>query len=193
MGQVDSGKFVEEFMGAAHTFRIKLNRDYALLIKAVASLEGIVRALHPEVDVVGIVRPTAEEVLATRYGPRKLLEEVASGISGVGGLLRQLPDQLDQVLHDVETGNLQVRAVTPSLDPVAPMIHQLGGRLVLGLFAASLTVSAALLHGLAPASRTAVVLCGVGAALSWIVLLLWHLLGRGRAVKLTPWIELFRR
>lgn len=193
---VDSSGFAEAFGSAANRFRIKLAPEYAILTKATATLEGIIRAYHPNVDLVAIARPVVERVVASRWSPTRLLADAMTGATGVGSLLRGLPAQLEQLLQDVETGNLQVRAVSPALDELPLRIHQLASRLSLTGFAAALSICAALL---VPAEATLdvrsglFVFCFVTAAAGWTTLLWWHVLGRGRPVRVGELMKLLRR
>jgi hypothetical protein len=115
--------------------------------------------------------------------------------SGLGASLRTLPGQLDQVLHDFETGNLMLRAVTPQLDTLPGVVHQTGSRLVLALFAAAMTLATAVVlpettgqpwHGLLAAT------CAALAAGAWTILFVWHFV-RGKPLKVTPLMRFFRR
>ncbi|MBC7171936.1 MAG: AarF/ABC1/UbiB kinase family protein, partial [Polyangiaceae bacterium] len=141
LGDVDSAGFAEDFARAAGRFRIKLASEYAIATKSFATIEGIVRNLYPDVDLVGIAQPYARQIVARRLEPERLVREVFGEVTGLGATLRTLPEQLDQVLHDFETGNIQVRALTPELDAMTTVVHQLGGRLVLGFFAMSMTLA----------------------------------------------------
>src|SRR5262249_36492545 len=75
-GEYDSAGFIEEFAKAAGKFRIKLAKDLAILIKAAATIEDIVRTLHPEVDLVGIGKPFLEQVVQRRLSPQRILQEM---------------------------------------------------------------------------------------------------------------------
>ena len=193
---VDTGGFAEAFGQAANRFRIKLAPAYAILTKATATLEGIIRTWHPHIDLVAIARPTVERIVADRWSPTRLLSDAMSGVTGVGSLLRGLPAQLEQLLADVESGNLQVHAVSPALEALPDRLQQLGGRLSLTAFAAALSICAAIL---VPAElqrdlRSALfLLCITLAVLGWTVLLWWTVLGRGRPLRLAPLLKLFRR
>jgi len=46
-GEYDSAGFIEDFSKAAGKHRVKLARDMAILGKAAATLEDIIRTLHP--------------------------------------------------------------------------------------------------------------------------------------------------
>jgi ubiquinone biosynthesis protein len=193
---VDSSGFAEAFATAANRFRIKLAPEYAILTKAAATLEGIIRTWHPQIDLVAIAQPVVERVMAARWSPARLLAEAMSGATGMGGLLRRLPTQLEQLMQDVESGNLQVRAVSPALDELPLRIHQFASRLSLTGFAAALSICAALL--LPPALHADLrgvlfVLCLVLATIGWTALLWWHVLGRGRPIQVGELLKLLRR
>jgi ubiquinone biosynthesis protein len=192
----DSAGFAEEFAKAAGKFRIKLAAEYSLLVKAGATIEGIVRHLHPGIDLPKIALPYAKQILAQRLDPRQLLEHFAGEASALGSTLRSLPGQLDQVLHDMETGNLQIRAMTPTLDALPGILYQVGGRLLLGMFSVSMTLATAVLVAQLNASTLQLALaaaCGLSAASSWTILFWWHFVGRDKPLRLTPLMRLFRR
>jgi ubiquinone biosynthesis protein len=196
IGDLDSSGFAEAFGQAANRFRIKLAPAYAILTKTAATLEGIVRTWHPHIDLAAIARPAVERIVALRWSPTRLLADAMSGATGVGSLLRALPTQLEQLLADVESGNLQVRAVSPGLDSLPDRLQQLASRLSLALFAASLSVCAALLlpERLAPDLRSGLfALCLALAASGWTALGWWSVLGRGRPLRLAPLLKLLRR
>ncbi len=197
LDEYDSGQFIQEFALAAQRFRIKLNSEYSVLTKAAGTLEGIVAALHPEVDITGIARLYAEPIIRARLTPQKLVEEAMSGVTGVGSLIRHLPSQLDQVLHDIETGNVQVRALTPGLTEVAPTLHQVASRLCMALFAASMSVCTALLLPDDPTRALGVpwlsLFCLTMAVSCWTILWWWHFVGMGKPVRVSPLIKFFKR
>jgi ubiquinone biosynthesis protein len=195
-GEYDSAGFIEAFARAAGKHRVKLARDMAILAKAAATLEDIIRTLHPDVDIIGIARPFLDEIVKQRLSPQRILGEMMSEATGVGSMLRTVPGQVDQLLHDFETGNLMVRAVTPELDQVPARLHALGGKISLAAFASATTIAAAIV---APGTTeslprlVATVLLALAATGGWTALLGWHWLGRGKPLRLTPLVKFFRR
>jgi ubiquinone biosynthesis protein len=196
LAELDSAAFAEEFAEAAQHFRIKLAPEYSILTKAATTIEGIVRHLHPEVDLGAIVRPYVRQMLAARYSPTALVSDFLGEANAVASMVRDLPPKLDQILHDVETGNVQVRAVTPALDDVPDVLHQLAGRLGLAAFAVSMTLAAAVLLAAEAMVVWRAILgiaCALAAAGAWTVLFWWHVVGRGKPLRLRPLIRMFRR
>jgi ubiquinone biosynthesis protein len=191
----DSRQFVQEFVSAAQKFRIKLATEYTLLVKVATTGEGLVRSLHPNADVIRLVRPWAEQVLKDRYNPQQMLQDALGGVTGVGSLIRLLPGQVDQVMHDIETGNLQVRAITPSLEHAVPTLHQLSKRLSLALFAAAMSITTAQLLSIQSDNlwlNLLSIFCLILTVLSWVLLWSLHLVGHGKA-RISPLVSLFKR
>ena len=195
-GEYDSAGFIAEFGKAAGRYRIKLATDMAILAKAAATLEDIIRTLHPEVDLVGIARPFLDDIVRQRLSPQRILGDMMSEASGLGSMLRTVPGQIDQLMHDFETGNIMVRAVTPELDRIPRHLHALGGRLSLAAFASATTIATAIAVPESTESRlrmvTAVVLA-LAAVASWTALFAWHWFGAGKPVRVTPLLRFFRR
>lgn len=194
--EVDSTGFAQEFAEAAQRFRIKLAPEYSILVKATTTVEGLVRSLHPDVDLVGIARPYVQQALARRLAPGALLQNLAGEATELAALVARLPAQLDQVLHDVETGNLQIRAVTPALDEVPALLHQMSGRIGLTAFAFAMTLSTAVVVAGADTGWVRVALavaCGLAAAGAWTLLFWWHVVGRGKPLRVAPLLRFFRR
>jgi len=195
-GEYDSAGFIEAFGKAAGKHRIKLARDMAVLAKAAATLEDIIRTLHPDVDLVGIARPFLDDIVKRRLSPQRILGEFMSEASGIGSMLRTVPGQVDQLLHDFETGNIMVRAVTPELDDLPRRLHALGGRLALAAFASSTTIATAIAVPEATTSTLRMVTAAVlalAATGGWTTLLVWHWFGQGKPVRVTPLLRFFRR
>jgi ubiquinone biosynthesis protein len=195
-GEYDSAGFIAEFGKAAGRYRIKLAKDMAILAKAAATLEDIIRTLHPEVDLVGIARPFLDDIVRQRLSPQRILGDMMSEASGIGSMLRTVPGQIDQLMHDFETGNIMIRAVTPEIDRIPRHLHALGGRLSLAAFASATTIATAIAVPESTESRlrmvTAVVLA-LAAIAGWTSLFVWHWFGAGKPVRVTPLLRFFRR
>ncbi|MCA9530802.1 MAG: AarF/ABC1/UbiB kinase family protein [Myxococcales bacterium] len=197
LDDVDSAGFAQAFAAAAQRFRIRLAPEYALLVKAATTIEGLIRHLDPHVDLVGIGRPYAERIMAERMNPKTLLREIIGEAGGVGALLRGLPAQLDQILHDVETGNLQFRAVTPTLDGLPSMLHSVTKRLSLAAFAVAMTLACVL--AIPPPGRqgwgwwVVCVVSGVVSVGAWLSLAALNAVGSGKPLRVSPLLRFFRR
>lgn len=196
LGQLDSSALAAEFLEGANEFRIKLNSDYVILFKALGSIEGLVRQMAPQINIAQIVRPIVEEYIGQRFASKNFMMESLGGILGVRSFLKQLPNQVEQILHDAESGYTQVRVLAPEIEKIAPILHNIAGRLVLSLFAVTMTICGIAVLVQPVHSRLQVVfgiLSGVFSTFSWILLFWWQVMGRSRPIRVQSYLQFFRR
>jgi ubiquinone biosynthesis protein len=202
LGDIEVGEFVQETMNAAQTHRIRINTNYAVLTKAAMTIEGIMRELEPDLDIMRKGMPYAKQLAARRFSARKILQGVMNSSMGFSGFVQQIPQQMDQIMMDLEGGNLTITIKNDSIDEIGTFLNTLGTRIFLGIMAAGLAVAAALLlrgydYQLFGASLTligGILLAVIALGLFWWALT-WHIVGGSARSKLrlSPFVRLFRR
>ncbi len=199
VSDLDTQGFIEEFANAVGKYRVKLATEYSVLVKAAGTIEGLVRSHYPDVDALAITKPYVERIFTERWNPQHMLQHALGGGVGMASLLRTVPTHVDQILHDFETGNVQVKPITPKLDKLPDTLYQSATRLAVALFAASMSVCAAVIvpdgyEGYMDWVRIAFFVLFTTLAIGgWTVTWWWHWLGRGRSFRVTPLLKLFRR
>ncbi|AWV89678.1 ABC1 kinase family protein [Bradymonas sediminis] len=202
LGDIEVGELVQEIMGAAQTHRIRINTNYAVLSKAAMTIEGIMRELEPDLDIMAKGMPYAKQLAARRFSARKIMQGVVNSSMGFSGFVQQIPQQMDQIMMDLESGNLTITIKNDSIDEIGTFLNTLGTRVFLGIIAAGLAVSAAqLLRGFEyQVFGTPVTVIGgfllaaIALGLFWWALT-WHIVGGSARTKLrvSPFVRLFRR
>lgn len=196
LGEVQASRFAAEFMASARRHHIRFPPHYMLLVKALVTLEGLVRWLDPEVDLVGIGRRYVGEVTSSGLAPEAMLGQATAGLVGLGVHLERVPTLLEQVLHDYETGNLQIQASTPRLDLVPEVLTQSSYRQGFATFAGSMAICAAILLTRLEAPGLVLFLfifCLSAAVLVFALLLIGRLIPAQGQIKLKPLLQLLRR
>ena len=123
---------------------------------------------------------------------------------GLTGFLNQVPQHLDQILMDLEGGNLVITVANPGLDDVGKHLNTLGTRLFLGIIASGLAISGAVLLSrfddvMVFGDVSVLLLLGVTCVLIAILFfwwaLSWHIIGSGQSnkLRLAPLMKLLRR
>jgi ubiquinone biosynthesis protein len=202
LGDIEVGEFVQETMNAAQTHRIRVNTNYAVLTKAAMTVEGIMRELEPDLDIMAKGMPYAKKLATRRFSARKILQGVMNSAMGFSGFVQQIPQQMDQILMDLEGGNLTITIKNESIDEIGTFLNTLGTRLFLGTMAAGLAVAAALIlrgydaqiSGVSVMMVLGIVLAAFALGLFWWALS-WHIIGGSAKSKLRlePFMRLFRK
>ena len=197
--EVDSKRFIEEFVGAMRRYKVRLATEYSILAKAAGTIEGLVRALDPDLDFMPLIQPFVERVFADRFEPTKMLTEAFGGAAGVASLLRTMPTHFDQILHDLETGNVQVRPLMPELERLPSLLHDSATRIGVAIFAASMSMASAMVvpdgyeHTMEWVKIGLFFVFAISAIAGWAVVWFWHWFGRGLNLPLGSILKLLRR
>jgi ubiquinone biosynthesis protein len=182
LSEVDSGVLMSELVDLAMKYKIKIPKEYAVLSKASATTEGIVRQLDPELDVTQAALPYAKQLLYDRYSPGSMSGGFLRLLLQLQGFLQDTPQQLSQILMDLEGGKFNVQVRSEDLSRLNTNVKALGILLFGGMLAAGLIVGAFSLVGRASEGAGTTVwpiaaLVGLalsamlfGAALSWTLL-----------------------
>ncbi len=134
-----------EFVQTAARYRIRLVPEYALLARACSLIDGILRSRLPQTDPVALVRPHATRLMAERLGPERMVTDLARMVVKARGGFTQLPTQVNQLLMDLEGGNLSFIAQDPSAPLNREELRNAAFRLSLALWTSAVMVSGAVL------------------------------------------------
>jgi ubiquinone biosynthesis protein len=138
ISEIDTGTAFNDLLDLALRFGIRMPREFALLAKASVAIEGIVRALHPNLNVSGILSARAEHLMMERLDPRQFASGGMRTALQLATLVQDMPLQLNQVLIDLERGQLQVAVVSEEMQSVERTLRGLGMTVFTGLFSSAL-------------------------------------------------------
>ena len=140
LGEVNARHLLSDLLDLAVKYRIRVPREYALLSRASISMEGILRQLSPELDILGVAMPYAKELLKGRYELGDLQGGLLRALLRFQGLAADLPTQVSQILLDLETGRFSVHVKSTSLDNVNTSLRAAAVITFLGLCACGFIV-----------------------------------------------------
>ncbi len=200
LSKIDLTAFVEECIDAAQRYRIRVAPEYAILTKASVTSEGVIRRLAPDLDVVAVAQPYARKLLSRRYSSERLVQEAMNGATSLGYFLREVPDQLSQIMMDIEAGTLSIQVRNEEIDRLGALMNTQATRIFMGIWCAALIIATPLflavepwwLFGRIPVMTT---MCAFGAVFVGTSGMAWHAVGaRGfRKVRVTPLLKLLMK
>jgi len=140
LGEIRATSLLRDLIDLAVKHRIRVPKEYAVLSRAAVAVEGMIRRLYPNLDILALGLPYARELLVQRLSPGDAGGAVMKSLLGLQTLAQDVPGQLAQILVDVESGKLRVNVHSEQLDRIAGAIRTGGLTLFLGLGAASFTI-----------------------------------------------------
>jgi ubiquinone biosynthesis protein len=159
-------------------FRISLPSEFAVLSRAITLVEGEVRALLPGVDIVEEVKPYAQRLMTRRFSPERVAHDAAKMLVQVQGHFRDLPTQFNQMMMDLEGGNITIVTRDPDAQRMREEIRAAVLRLSLAALASTVTMGALLfLAAWSPTPYDIPVFGLFGGVVLWIGVALFGALG----------------
>jgi ubiquinone biosynthesis protein len=174
LANIDSRSLLGDLLDLTQRYHIRIPREYAVLAKSAITIEGVVRQLSPELDILEIALPYAQRLLYDRLNPVTKDASARRMLLQIQGIATDVPSQIAQVLMDLERGklNLTNRGVETQLEQLVAAVRLLA----ITVFTSALALGAVywLLHTPA-AHRLALGLLGgaIGlftGAFAWLVL-----------------------
>lgn len=144
LAQLSIADLTKDTFKVALKHRIRIRSDFALVMKALATVEGTVRKLDPALSLVAVAEPFAKRLLRERAAPRAILASLAEAASGLREAVSGLPHRLARVLDAAAEGRLKVRWELEESGGLWRRVDLLVNRVVLSIVLASIIVGTAL-------------------------------------------------
>ena len=118
-----------------------LPHEVSLVFKMVIMTEGMGVSLDPKFSLGATLGPFAQRLLANRYSPANIAQQLAGAGSDAMEILSQLPGQLRRLQQVLDDGGPELHLRTAELAPMLDRLDAMSKRVVFG------AVTAALVHG----------------------------------------------
>jgi len=96
------GVFLTEMAQGAIRHQVRVPSTYTMFFKALLTTEGLAKSLLPEVDPITQAKPYVERIVAERYTPNRIKEDLFYNAISMGSLLRRLPVTMSQFFDDLD-------------------------------------------------------------------------------------------
>ena len=145
LAELSAKHLLNDLMNLAFKYRIRIPKEYAVLSRAAITTEGILRTLHPDMNVSEIVMPYAKKILAERYDMSHLQENSLRTLFRLSTSVNEVPLQLSQILLDLEAGKFSVNLNAEQFAQQSQNMRALGTVVFAGLCTSSLILGSFIL------------------------------------------------
>jgi ubiquinone biosynthesis protein len=155
VGELELGKLITRLLKTSALHHMSVPPNLVLMLKALASVEGLGRELDPGFDVVERATPFIRRIRMGRFKPDRLARDTIDSGTGIFRLLREVPDELRKILKLARQGLLKVEFEHRGLEPMLATHERISNRIAFAIVLAALIVGSALivLSGIPPRWR----------------------------------------
>ena len=143
-GVHDLVQALDDFMAMVRDARLYLPSDLALLFKALATADGMLRRLDPAIDLVATATPLVKRAMLVRYSTEEIGRRGKAAAAQLYDVASEAPQVLRLVLHDLKPGIVNAEIEVKHISQVSGALERSATRLAIAI------VAAAFILGLAP-------------------------------------------
>lgn len=105
---MEAAAMVQDIIRGAMSFNIEVPTELTMLGRAIMTIEGVGKQIHPELDFIQVATPHLTNIVMQRYHPARLGKELMLRAGTLNALARDLPLKLEEIMDDVRQGRLQI-------------------------------------------------------------------------------------
>lgn len=151
LGEIRIDIIGHEFVQLLYRNRIRIPRSYALLVKALITVEGVAQTLYPQINVLEVARPYVEELVRKYYPPTNYLKELADTLIENSYVLFRLPRKIENVISVLEGAEETRIDEIQAIKDLSRTIKETGFLLAVSFMSAFIAIGLAILSLAIPA------------------------------------------
>lgn len=144
-GQGNLGRALLRLMHIFGENGVDIGRDYALVAKAVLSIEEAGMKLDPNFNLRESFKPAVDALIRERRDPRLLWQAFRQGLNSGVGRLQELPGELYRVLRMLEEGSATINFQHRGLEDLDDAINDASNKVTLAVIIGSLIIGSSLI------------------------------------------------
>lgn len=144
VGEIRLGRMLYQTVEIASGQRRRIPPELFLVLKALATVEGLAHSLAPGFTLSACAQPVLKKLIWQRLSPPSLLREARAAGSEWLDLLRQVPGGAVEVLQLLRRGKLHVEFEHKGLEPLLDKLEQVFNRMVFAVVLAALLIASSL-------------------------------------------------
>lgn len=153
IAQGEVGKAIERLTEILRRYQLQLAPRFSLLLKAVCTIESTGRALDPDMNMIPVIRPYIERIVAERYSPVQLLREARENAALLVEVGRDIPSDVRNLLRMLRRGRLKIQLNHQGLEELAAETDRASNRVTLGLITGAIIVGSSMLFSAGTGAR----------------------------------------
>lgn len=142
---MELGTFIKDILEGAFRHRIRIPLEYALMCKALITMEGVGKKLDPDINIFEESHPYLVEIFKKRYNPDRVSKDLAKSVVTLSRTIQEAPPQLKGILDNLESGRFKIRVEDMGTEKSMSTWEKIINRLIISLVTSTLIISSFLL------------------------------------------------
>ena len=126
-------------------YNISFKKDYYLLFKSLATIEGIGKVLDPDFNAIENIKPIIMKLYKENFSPKSIFSKLKNLSKEMLKILDSTPDDFETILKLLKEGKFKVELEHIGLDKIEETIEKSANRLTVGVIVAAILIGSSIL------------------------------------------------
>ncbi len=142
--EIEIAVFLKDLLDIVSRYELRIPADLFLMMKAMATVEGIARQLYPEFDMIKEVKPFLIKVGLSRFRPRRIANDLIGLSRGMGHFVQQFPADILEISRLIKNDKLVFKIEHKGYKEMISTIDHVVNRISFAIIIAALLIGSAL-------------------------------------------------
>ncbi len=143
--QVDISTMLQQAVELMTRHKLKIPPQFQILIKALATIDGVARQLDPEFNTIAHTRPFVEKLVQERHDPKRIIKDVALYTAELLEILKIVPKDAYEIVKKIKTGTLKIEFEHQGLSKFISEMDKSSNRVSFSLVISALIIGSSLI------------------------------------------------
>jgi ubiquinone biosynthesis protein len=138
-------RLLQQLLELLSRHRLQMPPDLFLMMKALATVEGVGLSLDPDFHMINQASPFIQRVEMERLRPKRVASDLLKSGVEIVRLLQEIPGDLRAILKQMKRGKVKMEFEHRGLEPMLATHDQISNRIAFSIVIAALIVGSALI------------------------------------------------
>lgn len=137
---IELGAFIKDILEGSFRHRIRIPYEYALMCKALITMEGVGKKLDPEINIFKESHPYLVDIFKKRYNPNRITRDLTKTLITLTGIAQEAPPKIRGLLDSLESGRFKVRVEDPGAEKRTARWEKTVNRIILTVLTSTIVL-----------------------------------------------------
>ena len=138
-------KLLQQLLELVSRHRLRIPPDLFLMMKALATVEGVGLSLDPDFHMINQAAPFIQRVKMERLHPKRVASDILKSGTELVRLIQEIPGELRELLRQMKRGKVKMEFEHRGLEPMLATHDQISNRIAFSIVIGALIIGSALI------------------------------------------------
>ncbi|SHK44610.1 2-octaprenylphenol hydroxylase [Paramaledivibacter caminithermalis DSM 15212] len=140
INQIKLGEIFNKIFNLSFKYDIRIPHEFTMLVKTLATMEGVVEKLDPELNILEIAEPIAKKLMFKVFSPETIKDYIKEGIFDYGNLIKEFPDIILNFFRKMEDEDYTLNFKLKSIDDILKRFDRISNKISFSIALLSLSI-----------------------------------------------------